>query len=192
LFISVSTIIIASVCANYEFDLKRIIALSTLRQLGLIITCLFIQIADLAFFHLLSHATFKSLLFLCSGVMIHFIGGCQDIRSIGCIRLVIPFTCCCFNISNMALCGFPFLSGFYSKDLIIEIMSFSGVNLFGGFLIYSSLGLTSLYRIRLFFYTIISKFNYTSFLRLGDDISSIKYRLFFLRIFSIFFGCSYN
>lgn len=189
LFISVITIIISSFCANYEFDLKRIIALSTLSQLGLIIRCLFIGLVDIAFFHLLSHAIFKSLLFLCSGIIIHLIGGCQDIRIIGSICLVIPLTCCCFNISNMALCGIPFLSGFYSKDIIVERSAFSGINLIIFIIFYFGLGLTALYRIRLLYYRILSKFNYLSFLSLGDDISYIKYSIIFLSFFSITFGC---
>nr|QHE65393.1 NADH dehydrogenase subunit 5 [Paralaevicephalus gracilipenis] len=191
LFISISTMIMASICANYEFDLKSIIALSTLSQLGLMMTCLFMQMVDLAFFHLLSHAMFKSLLFLCSGIIIHFMGGCQDIRSMGCVSLAMPFTCCCFNISNMALCGFPFLSGFYSKDLIIEAGSFSGPALFSWILLYISLGLTSLYSVRLVYYTMISNFNYLVFFSLSENIYLMKYSLFFLSFFSLFFGCLY-
>nr|YP_009439683.1 NADH dehydrogenase subunit 5 [Yanocephalus yanonis]ATG83156.1 NADH dehydrogenase subunit 5 [Yanocephalus yanonis] len=192
LFISISTMIMSSICANYEFDLKKIIALSTLSQLGLMMTCLFMQLPDLAFFHLLSHAMFKSLLFLCAGIVIHFMSGCQDIRFMGGVSLTMPLTSCCFNVSNLALCGFPFLSGFYSSDLAIETISFFGVDFFMVFLLYFSLGLTSLYSIRLFFYTMISNMNYLSFLSLGDNMVSMKYSLVFLSFFSVVFGCSYT
>lgn len=191
IFISIITILISSFCAVYEFDLKRIIALSTLSQLGLIIRCLFIGLVDISFFHLLSHAIFKSLLFLCSGIIIHLIGGCQDIRIIGSICIRIPLTCCCFNISNIALCGFPFLSGFYSKDLIIEFSSFRRINLFCFILFYISLGLTAIYRFRLFYYRVLTKFNYISFINLGDDIILIKYSIISLSISSLIFGRMY-
>nr|ATC73066.1 NADH dehydrogenase subunit 5 [Psammotettix sp. EMHAU-2015-Zz060503] len=192
LTIGILTMILASICANFEFDLKKVIALSTLSQLGLMMSCLFSLMPDLAFFHLLSHAMFKSLLFLCSGIIIHFMGGCQDIRFMGCVSLCMPYTCCCFNISNVALCGFPFLSGFYSKDLIIESVAFSGTSFLSMILLYFSLGLTSLYSIRLFYYTMVSKMNYFSFLSLGDDVDLMKYSLGFLSLFSLIFGCSYN
>lgn len=191
LFMSIITIIISSLCALYEFDLKKIIALSTLSQLGLIISCLFIGSVDLAYFHLLSHAIFKSLLFLCAGVIIHLLGGCQDIRAIGCICISLPLTCCCLNISNIALCGFPFLSGFYSKDLIVESSSFVGLNVIFIFLFYFRLGLTSFYRIRLFYYTNMAKFNYSSLLGLVESIDLIKYRIVSLSFMSIIFGCSF-
>lgn len=189
LFISLITIIISSLCANYEFDLKKIIALSTLSQLGLIISCIFICLNDLSFFHLLSHAIFKSLLFLCSGIIIHLIMGTQDIRIIGSICLTIPLTCCCFNISNLALCGFPFLSGFYSKDIIVERSVFFSINLLTFILFYLGLVLTALYRIRLFYYRVLSCYNNLSFTSLGDNIYYIKYRIIILSFYSIIFGC---
>jgi len=191
LSIRIFTILMSSFCAIFEFDLKKIIAFSTLRQLGLIMSCLFLGFKDFSFFHILSHAMFKSLLFLCSGIIIHLMSGCQDIRIIGSICLTIPVTCSCFNISNIALFGFPFLSGFYSKDLIIEFSSFAGLNFFLIVILYVSLGLTSFYRIRLIYYTILIKFNYLSFLILRDDISLIKYRIVFLSLFSISFGSIY-
>lgn len=191
LFIRLITILISSICAIYEFDLKKIIALSTLSQLGLIISCLFVGFSGLSFFHLLSHAIFKSLLFLCSGIYIHYICGSQDIRNIGSICLTIPFTSCCFNISNIALCGIPFLSGFYSKDTVIESLSFIGLNVYIIILFYISLGLTSFYRIRLFYFRFLIKFNFIGFIRLSEDIFIIKLRILVLSLFSVSFGCLY-
>lgn len=122
------TIFISGLGANFEIDLKKIIALSTLRQLGLIIGILSLGLFKLAFFHLLTHALFKSLLFLCAGGLIHRINNFQDVRWSGGFIIHIPLTLTCFNISSLALCGMPFLAGFYSKDLILEIVCMRNIN----------------------------------------------------------------
>lgn len=87
----------------------------------------------LAIFHLLTHALFKALLFICAGAIIHNINNSQDIRLIGGLRIHIPLTSACFNVSNLALCGIPFLAGFYSKDIILEIVRIRNVNMFSFF-----------------------------------------------------------
>ena len=99
------------------------IALSTLSQLGLIMRILSISFPKLAYFHLLTHALFKALLFMCAGVVINSIKDSQDIRFMGNIYFQITLTSTCLIISNFALCGIPFLAGFYSKDLILEMSS---------------------------------------------------------------------
>ena len=121
LVVSCLTMFIAGLGANFEFDLKKIIALSTLRQLGVILRILSLGYPELAFFHLLSHALFKALLFICAGVIIHRVGDNQDIRSIGGLIFSMPLSVSFIRVANLALCGFPFLAGFYSKDLILEI-----------------------------------------------------------------------
>lgn len=121
LLLGCATIFIAGLGANFENDLKKIIALSTLRQLGVIISILALGFPDLAFLHLLTHALFKALLFMCAGVLIHRAGDNQDIRIIGTLVNFIPLTVIIINLANLSLCGFPFLAGFYSKDLILEI-----------------------------------------------------------------------
>nr|YP_011036778.1 NADH dehydrogenase subunit 5 [Eupelix cuspidata]WRK21447.1 NADH dehydrogenase subunit 5 [Eupelix cuspidata] len=191
LFISLMTMTMSSFCAIYEYDLKSIIALSTLSQLGLMMSCLFMGLVDLCYFHLLSHAMFKSLLFLCSGIIIHLMGGIQDIRYMGSICLMLPLTSSCFNISNMALCGFPFLSGFYSKDLIIESFSNMGGSIFLMVFFYLSLGLTSFYSLRLFYYTVLMNFKYYSLVSMVESISLMKFSIFILSLFSMFFGSMY-
>lgn len=168
LFISILTIFIAGLGANYEFDLKKIIALSTLSQLGLIIRILALGDYFLAFFHLLTHALFKALLFMCAGCMIHNLGNCQDIRFMGGLITRIPLTCCYFNICNMALCGLPFLSGFYSKDLILEVISIGYLNFFVYFIFYFSTGLTVCYSVRLSYYTLFGDFNFRSIYNISD------------------------
>ena len=188
LLLSGLTIFIAGISANYEFDLKKIIALSTLRQLGLIIRILRIGLPDLAFFHLLTHAIFKALLFICSGVIIHIINDIQDIRFIGGIRFYVPLTSLCINISNMALCGIPFLAGFYSKDLILELVRFSNLNLLVFFLYYFSTGLTMFYTFRLIIYLIISDYNLISIYNLYDEDYTILKRIFVLLFIRVIRG----
>nr|YP_009567878.1 NADH dehydrogenase subunit 5 [Sitona obsoletus]QBF03827.1 NADH dehydrogenase subunit 5 [Sitona obsoletus] len=153
LFISLFTMFMAGLGANFEFDLKKIIALSTLSQLGLMISILSLGNSDLAFFHLLTHALFKALLFMCAGMIIHSLNNCQDIRFMGGLSLYMPITCTLFNICNLSLCGLPFLSGFYSKDLVVEIMSMGYLNLFVYLIFYLSVGLTVCYSFRVVYYT---------------------------------------
>lgn len=169
LLLSGLTIFISGLGANYEFDLKKIIALSTLSQLGLIIRILSIGYYKLAFFHLLTHALFKALLFICAGAIIHNINNCQDIRLIGNLRTIIPLTSSCFNVANLALCGIPFLAGFYSKDLILEIVSLSYINFFSFFLYFFSTGLTVCYSFRLVYYSITGVSNFSALNILNDE-----------------------
>jgi len=182
------TIFIAGISANYEFDLKKIIALSTLRQLGLIICILAIGFPQLAFFHLLTHALFKALLFICAGAIIHNINNSQDIRDIGVLSKFIPFTSSCINISSLALCGIPFLAGFYSKDLILEIVRISFSNLLSFFLFYFSTGLTVSYSFRLVYYSLSGNFNFFSLNRISDEGWVISKRIRGLILFAIIGG----
>nr|QVT15595.1 NADH dehydrogenase subunit 5 [Semiothisa cinerearia] len=169
LLIGCLTMFMAGISANYEFDLKKIIALSTLSQLGLMMSILSMGMPLLAFFHLLTHAMFKALLFMCAGVVIHMMNDMQDIRFMGGISLYAPMTCLCMNISNMALCGIPFLAGFYSKDLILEMVSFSNFNFLIFLLYYISTGLTMYYTIRLTVYLMVNDYNLLSIYNLYDE-----------------------
>lgn len=169
LLLSGLTIFIAGLGANFEFDLKKIIALSTLRQLGLIIRILSIGFFKLAFFHLLTHALFKALLFICAGAIIHNINNSQDIRLIGGLRIHIPLTSACFNVSNLALCGIPFLAGFYSKDIILEVVIIRNINIFSFFLYFFSTGLTVCYSFRLVYYSITGDLNCRRLNILNDE-----------------------
>nr|AML25777.1 NADH dehydrogenase subunit 5 [Hydrophilidae sp. BMNH 1274306] len=168
LFISTLTMFMAGLGANYEFDLKKIIALSTLSQLGLMMSILSLGEYELAFFHLLTHALFKALLFMCAGCMIHNLLNCQDIRFMGGLSNFMPLTCSFFFISNMALCGLPFLSGFYSKDLILEIVSMNYLNLYIYVIYFISTGLTVCYTFRLIYYTILGDYNFNSLSSISD------------------------
>nr|YP_009019861.1 NADH dehydrogenase subunit 5 [Helicoverpa punctigera]AHJ91280.1 NADH dehydrogenase subunit 5 [Helicoverpa punctigera]AZL93713.1 NADH dehydrogenase subunit 5 [Helicoverpa punctigera]AZL93726.1 NADH dehydrogenase subunit 5 [Helicoverpa punctigera] len=192
LLLSGLTMFMAGISANYEFDLKKIIALSTLSQLGLMMSILSMGMPDLAFFHLLTHAMFKALLFMCAGVIIHLMNDMQDIRFMGGISLYIPLTTLCMNISNMALCGIPFLAGFYSKDLVLEMVSFSTFNLSIFFLFYLSTGLTMFYSIRLVMYLMINDYNLMSIYNLYDEDYVMLKSMFILLFMSVISGSFLN
>lgn len=188
LLISGLTIFIAGIGANFEFDLKKIIALSTLSQLGLIIRILSLGYYKLALFHLLTHALFKALLFICAGSIIHNINNFQDIRVIGVLGVYIPITIGCFNVSNLALCGIPFLAGFYSKDIILEIVSLSNINLLIYFLFFFSTGLTVCYSFRLVYYRATGDLNCRSLNLLNDERWTILKGIIGLLIIAIIGG----
>nr|QWS05809.1 NADH dehydrogenase subunit 5 [Clithon oualaniense] len=149
LFIGTITLLMAGIGANHEHDLKKIIALSTLSQLGVMMLSLGLGAWNLTLFHLYTHALFKALLFLCAGAIIHNNSNVQDIRSFGALASQMPLTITCLNIANLALCGAPFLSGFYSKDLILETCLYNPTNLIAVILIFVATGMTAAYSIRL-------------------------------------------
>nr|BBB55895.1 NADH dehydrogenase subunit 5 [Oncomelania hupensis nosophora] len=151
LFISVLTLLLAGIGANYENDLKKIIALSTLSQLGVMMMSLGMGMVSLSLFHLYTHALFKALLFLCAGMIIHNSSNYQDIRSMGLISKQAPLTIACLNIANLSLCGAPFLSGFYSKDLILETSLANPTSSLMILLIFLATGMTAAYSLRLSF-----------------------------------------
>nr|YP_010239067.1 NADH dehydrogenase subunit 5 [Phrosinella nasuta]QTF74301.1 NADH dehydrogenase subunit 5 [Phrosinella nasuta] len=169
LLLSGLTMFMSGLGANYEFDLKKIIALSTLSQLGLMMSILSMGYYKLAFFHLLTHALFKALLFMCAGCIIHNMNNTQDIRFMGSLSLSMPLTSSCFNVANLALCGMPFLAGFYSKDLILEVVSLSYINVFSFILYFLSTGLTVCYSFRLVYYTMTGDFIFYSLNMLNDE-----------------------
>nr|YP_010254111.1 NADH dehydrogenase subunit 5 [Scaphidium formosanum]QTZ18652.1 NADH dehydrogenase subunit 5 [Scaphidium formosanum] len=168
LFIGTMTMFMAGLGANFEFDLKKIIALSTLSQLGLMMSILSLGEWELSFFHLLTHALFKATLFMCAGCVIHNLSNCQDIRYMGGLIKMMPLTCMIFLVCNLALCGLPFLSGFYSKDLILEILSLSYLNIYIYIIFFISTGLTVSYTFRLIYYVILGDFNFISLNSLNE------------------------
>nr|YP_006575876.1 NADH dehydrogenase subunit 5 [Calosoma sp. BYU-CO241]ACZ58525.1 NADH dehydrogenase subunit 5 [Calosoma sp. BYU-CO241] len=188
LLISTLTMFMAGLGANFEFDLKKIIALSTLSQLGLMMSILSMGNYKLAFFHLLTHALFKALLFMCAGAIIHNLKDTQDIRFMGNLMVHMPLTCICMNISNLALCGMPFLAGFYSKDLILEVVSMNYVNILIFFLFFISIGLTVCYSFRLCYYSITGDFNFYSLHSLNDEGWIMLKSMLLMLVFVIFSG----
>nr|YP_009654674.1 NADH dehydrogenase subunit 5 [Hoplistodera incisa]QCI09202.1 NADH dehydrogenase subunit 5 [Hoplistodera incisa] len=187
LLISCLTMFMSGLAANFEYDLKKIIALSTLSQLGLMMSLLFMGYSTYAYFHMLTHAFFKALMFLCAGMIIHCMNDSQDIRHMGFLVNCIPFTCSCFCISNLSLCGFPFLSGFYSKDMALELLSYNYYNLYIYIIFYLSVGLTVCYSLRLIYYCFSGSTGLMSISNYYED-PIMLYSLILLTFLSIFSG----
>nr|QHT65003.1 NADH dehydrogenase subunit 5 [Arichlidon gathofi] len=129
LIMSTLTMTMAGCAAVVETDMKKIIALSTLSQLGVMMSSIAMGMPMLAFFHLVTHALFKALLFICAGTLIHTFHHSQDMRYMGMLSSQMPLTTSTLLCANLALCGFPFMAGFYSKDLIIEMTLYSPMNM---------------------------------------------------------------
>nr|WMV00290.1 NADH dehydrogenase subunit 5 [Kikihia cutora cumberi] len=188
MLISILTMLMSGISANFEFDLKKIIALSTLSQLGIMMTIIMFGYPMLSFFHLIVHALFKATLFLCAGILIHNFNNNQDIRVMGCLSFQMPLTITMMNIANMSLCGIPFMSGFYSKDLIMETMCSSNINLLIMALMYIGIGLTSFYSARLTFFSMNMNYNFYKLSSLNESMNNMINSIIILSIYSIFSG----
>jgi NADH-ubiquinone oxidoreductase chain 5 len=138
----------AGLSAIFECDIKKIIALSTLRQLGVIIGAIGLSLPLLRFFHLITHAIFKALLFITAGYLISLFQHTQDLRIIGSLIKQLPLTSSATLLSIIALCGAPFIAGFYSKDIILEIILFNPTNLLITFIFIAATALTIAYSAR--------------------------------------------
>uniref|UniRef100_UPI0030E44281 NADH dehydrogenase subunit 5 n=1 Tax=Bregmatothrips sinensis TaxID=3045418 RepID=UPI0030E44281 len=194
-FFSVFTLIMAGLSGFVENDLKKIIALSTLSQLGFMMCSISLGLVDLAFFHLIVHACFKALMFMCAGCFIHFFLNVQDIRkfSLGSeySNYDLIFLSLIFNISNLSLCGFPYLSGFFSKDMILEkvFMLDDSKSFFSFFFLVFGTFLTVMYGFRLFFYMVFKSGGFFFSLKSFSFYLSMGFKsMFFLFFFSIFLG----
>nr|YP_009113913.1 NADH dehydrogenase subunit 5 [Vertigo pusilla]AGC52878.1 NADH dehydrogenase subunit 5 [Vertigo pusilla] len=145
LFSGAITCILGGFSAIFENDIKKIIAFSTLSQLGLMMFCLGLGIPLLALLHLFTHAMFKALLFLSAGLILMSSFGTQDLRQLGSLLFRSPLLVVIFNISSLCLVGAPFVSAFYSKHAIYEQMMMMGLNSFSMFLMMVGVILTSWY-----------------------------------------------
>nr|YP_010250875.1 NADH dehydrogenase subunit 5 [Faughnia haani]QTV76809.1 NADH dehydrogenase subunit 5 [Faughnia haani] len=183
-----TTMFMAGLGANFEYDLKKIIALSTLSQLGVMMSVLGFGLADLAFFHLLSHALFKALLFMCAGVIIHSAKDYQDIRMMGGLSKLMPLTTFYMNLANLALCGMPFMAGFYSKDLILEMAFMGSINYISFFMYVFATGLTVCYTARLVYYSITGGFNMGSLHSVNDESSLLTNPMLLLALGAVAAG----
>jgi NADH-quinone oxidoreductase subunit L len=186
------TALFAASIALVQNDIKKIVAYSTCSQLGYMFFAAGIGAYHVAIFHLFTHAFFKALLFLGSGSVIHAFKDEQDIRNMGGVRKKLPFTYILMLIGTLALTGFPFLSGFYSKDAIIEFAYFknSALGNYAAFIGIFTAFLTAVYSWRLFFKTFHGPYNNKN-IPLNETQESpivMLIPLFFLGIGALFSG----
>nr|YP_010620160.1 NADH dehydrogenase subunit 5 [Herposiphonia versicolor]WAX04196.1 NADH dehydrogenase subunit 5 [Herposiphonia versicolor] len=191
------TAFFAAFTGIFQHDLKKVIAYSTCSQLGYMVFCCGLSCYNISLFHLFNHAFFKALLFLSAGSVIHAINDEQDMRRMGSLAFFLPSTYSLMLIGSLALIGFPFLAGFYSKDVILETANLfrnSNSHLLIGSLA-SWLGIlaaffTSFYSFRLIYLTFLNNFTSNRFSSLQIYESSIItiFSLSVLAFFSIFIG----
>jgi proton-translocating NADH-quinone oxidoreductase chain L len=187
-----STAFFASTTGLFQNDIKKVIAYSTCSQLGYMMFSCGLSNYEISVFHLSNHAFFKALLFLAAGSVIHSVTDEQDMRKMGGLKNVLPFSYTAFLVGSMSLMGFPFLTGFYSKDTILEA-AYSKFSVFSHFSFY--LGcfgafFTSFYSIRLLFLVFLSASNNNraTVINAHESSSNVGFTLLLLSIFSVIVG----
>nr|YP_009945102.1 NADH dehydrogenase subunit 5 [Monilinia laxa]QOE17466.1 NADH dehydrogenase subunit 5 [Monilinia laxa]QYB19887.1 NADH dehydrogenase subunit 5 [Monilinia laxa]QYB19972.1 NADH dehydrogenase subunit 5 [Monilinia laxa]QYB20053.1 NADH dehydrogenase subunit 5 [Monilinia laxa]QYB20149.1 NADH dehydrogenase subunit 5 [Monilinia laxa] len=192
LWLGAITTVFSSLIGLFQQDIKKVIAYSTMSQLGMMVIAVGLSSYNLALFHLVNHAFYKALLFLGAGAVIHSVADNQDFRKYGGLRPFLPLTYSVMLIASLSLVAFPFMTGFYSKDFILE--SAYGQFYFSGTVVYfiATIGamFTTLYSVKVLYITFLTNpngplINYKN-AHEGDLFLSIP--LVILALFSIFFG----
>jgi NADH-ubiquinone oxidoreductase chain 5 len=187
-----TTAFFAATCGLLQNDLKRIIAFSTISQLGYMMMAIGLSQYNVALMHTVNHAFFKALLFLGAGAVIHSFADQQDVRKMGGLIKFLPFTSSVMLVGSLSLLATPFLTGFYSKDLILELAfgqySFSGM--YAYILGSITAGITAFYSFRLISLVFLTYPNgpKESYLNSHESKIFVIIPLFILALFSIFFG----
>nr|YP_001648446.1 NADH dehydrogenase subunit 5 [Hypsiscopus plumbea]ABC55940.1 NADH dehydrogenase subunit 5 [Hypsiscopus plumbea] len=185
LIMGATTTAFAAAAATTHLDIKKIIALSTTSQLGLMMTMIGLNQPTLAFLHMTTHSFFKALLFLCSGSLIHHLKNEQDIRMMGNLLKTSPMTSSFMTIASLSLMGMPFLSGFYSKDTIIEVMTNSHINSWALMITLIATALSASYSMQIILMTMTK---YTRTNNIYTEEKSTTYPLMRLTLMSILAG----
>nr|UXD79103.1 NADH dehydrogenase subunit 5 [Haemaphysalis qinghaiensis] len=185
--VSLITMIMSGMNAFFETDFKKIIAFSTLSQLSMMMIIVSLNMPELAFFHLIMHAIFKSMLFLCAGLIIHFMNGNQDVRMLGNFFKTSPVIMSCMLISILSLMGYPFIGGFYSKDLILEFFFMKNNNLLLLVMFILSIIFTFMYCIRLLYFLMLKSILSINFHSIKLDLKMV-FPIYILTFFLLISG----